>query len=165
MKTDATGEDYRKLDFKMSQMGAAYAIVPSETDIEFITKTGNGDVYLGILKWIDAQVSKVFLGSESVNTEKSFTGASEVQERIMEEFIQADLRYITNLVNDVVLPQLNRLGFGLEGLKFKYDNVEKVSIDQKINVLKTVLGTYRVDPKVIKDLFGLEVDPIEVETP
>lgn len=119
--------DARELDAK--EMMAAnigsngYAILHTDDQVEFHESQHSDayQVYLEQAKLCDEQLSKLILGQTGVSDKKSFVGAAEVHERLMNEYIERDMRWLENIVNYQLFPFLISKGYSLGDARFAFD--------------------------------------------
>lgn len=125
IRTSST--DARELDAK--EMMAAnigsngYAILHIDDQIEFHESQHSDayQVYLEQARLCDEQLSKLILGQTGVSDKKSFVGAAEVHERLMNEYIERDMRWLENVINYELFPFLISKGYALKDARFAFD--------------------------------------------
>lgn len=125
IRTSST--DARELDAK--EMMAAnigsngYAILHIDDQIEFHESQHSDayQVYLEQARLCDEQLSKLILGQTGVSDKKSFVGAAEVHERMMNEYIERDMRWLENIINYQLFPFLISKGYALADARFAFD--------------------------------------------
>jgi phage gp29-like protein len=112
-------------------------IISSNEDEVTIHQPVNSDFYKIFhenAQFCDQQISKCINGQTGTSDEKSFVGAAEVHERILDDFSERRLRTASNLTNTKLIPFLNYHGWGLEGVKFCFPFLDKkTSIDQVLD--------------------------------
>lgn len=99
-----------------------------------ITQATNSDfykIYQENATFCDQQISKCINGQTGTSDEKSFVGAAEVHERILDDFTERRLRKASNLTNNVLLPFLAYHGWPVDGVQFRYPSLDKKA--QKLN--------------------------------
>ncbi len=119
--------DAKELDAK--EMMAAgigsngYAILHIDDQVEFHESQHSDayQVYLEQARFCDEQLSKLILGQTGVSDKKSFVGAAEVHERLMNEYIERDMRWLENVINYQLFPFLISKGYPLNDAKFAFD--------------------------------------------
>lgn len=99
-----------------------WAILDEQDDINLLQQTSNKpyEIYLEMIKFCDEQISKIIVGQTGTADQKSFVGAAEVQERILNWYVEADMKLVRNEINNKVLPFLIEKGYPLEGLSFEW---------------------------------------------
>ncbi len=125
IRTSST--DARELDAK--EMMAAnigsngYAILHIDDQVEFHESQHSDayQVYLEQARFCDEQLSKLILGQTGVSDKKSFVGAAEVHERLMNEYIERDMRWLENVINYQLFPFLISQGYALGEARFAFD--------------------------------------------
>ena len=125
IRTSST--DAKELDAK--EMMAAnigsngYAILHIDDQVEFHESQHSDayQVYLEQAKLCDEQLSKLILGQTGVSDQKSFVGAAQVHERLMNEYIERDMRWLENIINYQLFPFLISKGYVLNDARFAFD--------------------------------------------
>lgn len=125
IRTSST--DAKELDAK--EMMAAnigsngYAILHIDDQVEFHESQHSDayQVYLEQARFCDEQLSKLILGQTGVSDKKSFVGAAEVHERLMNEYVERDMRWLENVINYQLFPFLISKGYALNDARFAFD--------------------------------------------
>lgn len=152
----------------MQKMGTSlWAIL--HPDQKFDIREFNGSdayqVFDMMIQRCNSEISKLVLGQTSTLDEKAFVGSAEVHERVLESYAWADETFIYGVNNYQLVPMLNALGFGLEGMTIGVESEDELSlIDQsKIDIELIKTGKYTIPVEYIKEKYGTEV--IEVTEP
>ena len=90
------------------------------------------DIYKDNIELCNDEISKIINGQTSTSDKKSFTGAAEVHERVLEEFTIARLQMIADEINDKLIPYLSRKGFPIDGRKFNYPELIRMQ-EKRLN--------------------------------
>jgi phage gp29-like protein len=113
-----------------------YIVTQAGDTAEIIERKGEKlhDIYLANINYCDEQISKLINGQTGTSDQKSFVGAAQVQERILDDYTTARLRNAKYAINFTVIPFLIAKGFTwLEGLEFDYLQFRKVPEDNKLD--------------------------------
>jgi SPP1 gp7 family putative phage head morphogenesis protein len=109
----------------LSEFGRnAYVILDPDEDLTAIDTKSNGsphELYDRMIKFCDEQISKCLVGQTATSDTKSFVGSAEVQERILDWYVEADMRYVEEQMNQKVLPHLKKLGLLPEAAVFEWE--------------------------------------------
>lgn len=147
------------------------AVLDKQTDIEFkeTTRADVYSVYKELISTMNDEINTVVLGATEITSGGS--GGSEARAKIHE--IQsnyktaADIKYIKNNINNVLIPKLEALKIIPKGLQFKFDfnevrtMEEQILIDKEISNLKGVLSD-----EYIEKTYDVELSKDEIiETP
>lgn len=100
-----------------------YAILDDQDEIDLLERSGNANahlVYFDRIKLADEQIAKIINGQNSTSDQKSYVGAAEVHERILNDFTFARMTRIQYNINFVLIPFLVKNGYPLEGCKFQF---------------------------------------------
>jgi phage gp29-like protein len=161
-------EDSRLQMVNMLQnMGsAAWGIFDKEDKVEIVdAPSGGGDIFKMYLDYIDAQVSKAVAGQTMTSDNGSSKSQATVHENMFEEIIESDMKFLQFVINDELLPRLEKLGFPIKGYSFKFDTTEYVSVKEKFDmVIGLSKNGYEVDLNYIIDNFGIPVTKKEIPT-
>ncbi|TXI14238.1 MAG: DUF935 family protein [Pedobacter sp.] len=149
IRTSST--DAKELDAKemmASSIGSnGYAILHIDDQVEFHESQHSDayQVYLEQARFCDEQLSKLILGQTGVSDKKSFVGAAQVHERLMNEYVERDMRWLENVINYQLFPFLISKGYALKDARFAFDEpdaqaqqpgdagVKKQSLPGKLN--------------------------------
>ena len=159
--TDAMEDMFAKMSI------APWGVFKKEDKIE-VLETSKTDAYMVFDEMINrcnSEISKLILMQTGTTDEKSFVGSAEVHERILKQVGNKLRKMVFSVNNDQLLPLMNNLGFGLDGLYLDIEQEDEFNLEQKskfdIELIKT--GKFTFDPKYIKEKYGTEV--IEVKEP
>ena len=128
-------EEIRKRHKALSEFGSnAYVILDTDEILEAIdtkTNASSYEMYLQMIRFCDEQISKTIVGQTATTDQKSFVGSAEVQERILDWYIEADMLYVEEVVNQKVLPFLAKAGLVKEGVVFEWEYFAKKQTEKK----------------------------------
>lgn len=170
-KTDKSDyESVQKMEGMLRNMGvAAWGLFGTEDSIELL-ESGNNDAYEVFDKMVErcnSEISKLILGQSSTTDEKSFVGSAEVHERVLENVRHADQLFIESVLNDQLVPLMNNLGFGLDGMEIRIEQEDEWNLEAKgkfdIELIKS--GKYKLSPEYIKEKYGTEVEEVKEPAP
>lgn len=121
-----SSRDKSELDSKehmLKNFGAnGYAILDDQDEIKFHeSQVMNGHlVFKQRIELADMQIAKIINGQTSTSDEKSYVGAAEVHERILNDFTYSRMRVIQNHIRWKLMPFLTKHGYALEGAQFEF---------------------------------------------
>ena len=163
-KTDIRNEDLRdNMYYMLENMGRnAYGVFNHDDDLEFIgdKKTDAYEVYDKLIERANSEISKLILGSTMVMDSGSSRSQAEVHERTLEAIDKEDSLFIQEIVNNELIPWLNKNhGFNITGL-WKWDDAEKVSkaeqFERDIKLIQT--GKYKIPGDYITETYGTPLE-------
>lgn len=113
-----------------------YALLNEGDKVELLesAKTDPFKIYLEQLNYCNSEISKALLGQTGTTDEKSFVGSAEVHERVLDDFLVADMRRIKYVVNDRLIPSLQYFGYNMTGLfdwKVNHEEDKAPSVKQE----------------------------------
>ena len=163
-KTDIRNEDLRdNMYYMLENMGRnAYGVFNHDDDLEFIgdKKTDAYEVYDKLIERANSEISKLILGSTMVMDSGSSRSQAEVHERTLEAIDKEDSLFIQEIVNNELIPWLNKNhGFNITGL-WKWDDSERVSkaeqFERDIKLIQT--GKYKIPGDYITETYGTPLE-------
>lgn len=120
------GMNDKEID-KLEEMAAnfgsnGYVIMDDleNVDMKESAKTDAYKIYLELCKYCDQQNSKGINGSTAMTDEQAYVGSVQAQERQTNELIEDDMRFITNHINEKLLPFMMERGMPVNGLEFRF---------------------------------------------
>lgn len=150
----------------LKNMGnSAWGLFDIEDTIELIesNKTDAYQVFDMMIQRCNSEISKLVLGQTSTLDEKAFVGSAEVHERVLQSYAWSDEMLINSINNYQLIPMMNALGFGLEGMRIGVEAEDELGLLEQskfdIELIKT--GKYSFTPEYIKENYGSEVIPVE----
>ncbi len=101
---------------------AGYIILSQEDEAEFeqVKETDYYKIYLENIKLCDNQISKLINGQTGTADEKAYVGAAEVHERILNNYTRARMTDMEYLVNQKLIPFLQKYEYPLSQEKHKF---------------------------------------------
>lgn len=101
-----------------------FAILDETDQLDLLNQNSSGkpfEIYLEMTRFCDEQISKIIVGQTSTADTKAFVGSAEVQERILNWYVEEDMLMVKNEMNSKVLPMLAKLGASPEGATFEWE--------------------------------------------
>jgi phage gp29-like protein len=160
LKTDTTSpEMLERANKMMNKIGAAaWFIIDTTEEFNFAqTATGiNGDVYKNLISLCNAEISMLITGAVvGQDTQHGNRSKEESAQKLAENVILADQRFVESQFNQVVLPALGRTGNIREGLQL---NIKKETDIEKLwQMTRESLPFFDVNEKWIRETFGVEI--------
>lgn len=159
--TTATNKaDLDEIERIMASMGAAsYGVFPEGTTISF-EETSRGDAYNVYDKRLvrcDREISKIILGQTMTIDDGSSLSQSEVHLEIFDKICAKDARRLAYIINDRLLPMMVASGFPVKGLRFKWDNTDKMTEAEMREEERSILQYYRIDPTYFAKKYNIPI--------
>jgi SPP1 gp7 family putative phage head morphogenesis protein len=105
-----------------------WAILAAEDKVTLLEQV-NGDpykIYQEFIKTNDEQISKLIIGQTMTTDNGSSNSQSEVHERVLDAYVEADMRWLSFVVNKQLIPFLIQQGFNyLEGYEFVWKHLQE----------------------------------------
>lgn len=132
--------------------------IEDEVDIKTFTMSNSEKIYMGLIDFVNKEVSNLVLGSESMaGGMQSYVGSTKAHQDIFRDRIEVYRRYIENVMNEQVLPRLVAMGYVPSGLEFRYSNRIEMSNEDRIRLYSLITDKYEVAADEIEKEFGINV--------
>lgn len=129
-----------------------------EVDIKTFTMSNSEKVFTGLIERVNAEVSNLILGSESMaGATQSYVGATRAHQDIFRDRIAVYREYIENVMNEEIIPRLIAIGYIKPGLEFKYSNRLEMSNKEQIELFSALSDRFEVPSEEIEKTFGVAV--------
>jgi hypothetical protein len=127
--TDDDDEVAAKIEMARNFGSNGYVVRDVDDQVNMISPQGsaNGSQFEPLAKFCNDEISKIINGQTGTSDEKSFVGAAQVHERVLDDFTKGRLRAMQNIVNDTLIPFLVYHGWQLEGRTLVYPILEEES--------------------------------------
>lgn len=129
-------------------------------EIPNITTTNAQSVFDALIERCNSEISKRILGGTGLTDEKGFVGSVEIQYQLAKDRFESDKLFLSNLINQQLIPRLIKLSpvyAPLQGNYFEWDNAEAFD-SAKIADLVTKLGPYfYIDPEYIQQKTSIPI--------
>ena len=161
-KTDIDDPLRRKnMEFMLKNMGNnLWASMHPDDELTFVEgKSSSGNqIFLDAMNYSNSEMSRALLGSDSLMSEKSFVGSAEIGERLFEAKGKSQLRKIKFIINNQLIPRMIKYGLNMTGYKFQWVNEDKVSYDQKLEAVRILSPTFKMDAIEVGEKLGFTLD-------
>jgi phage gp29-like protein len=165
-KTNVRDEDTRKnMENMMRNWGvASWAVFDTDDTVELLSNTRSDafNVYDKMVERCNSEISKIILGQTGTTDEKSYSGSANVHENILKVVTKMDMIFMTNVVNNQLLPMMRNLGFQLDNLSFKFDETENISLIEQAKIDASFMPYYNFDKKYLEQKYNIVVEEKEV---
>ena len=145
---------------------STYAIVGEHDEIMLVESAGkSGSVYESLIKENKSNITKLILGTDTINSEKSFVGSANISEGIANVYSLNDVKLVENIINNELLPRLINLGLTFfTDVKFKYDTTNKTNPELEFSqMIELIKAGYKIPLEFITEKFGIPVEELEEE--
>lgn len=168
-KTNSRNEGERsKITNMLENMGsAAWGLFPDGTDIE-IKETTRGDafqVYDKRIERAENRISVAVLGQTMTIKDGSSLSQSSTHLEIFEKVVKSDALMLTDVINEDLIPLMNKHGFGLDGFEFVFDDSKEYTPAELTSILGVLMQHYDVDEDYINDQVQIPVKKKELPEP
>lgn len=166
-KTDINNPTaYKNMTEMLENMGsAAWAVMDmdDEIDLKEITKSDYYQVYDKLVERVNSELSKLLLGQTMSSDDGSSRSQAEVHERVLDEYISAMKMLVAYVVNDELLPLMQRHGMVPSGLVYRQDNEEKIDIKTRFEMVDKIFkwSGVKIPLDYIVETFGIPLEEVE----
>lgn len=167
--TDLTDEQRRKnAENMLKNMGSAgWGVLDKDDKIE-ITARGGSDasqVFISPFELHNKEMSKAIGGQTGVFDEKAFVGSTETHAELFEEFCDTYATEIEYEVNNDLIPKMILHRIPLDGKIFKFVDREKLTLLQKVTIIKDLAPVVKFEEGFIEEYTGLKIEQKEAVEP
>ena len=162
-KTDSNDlESVNNMQNMLENMGTSSWGLFKTDDLIELVESSNSDAYNVFDKMIDrcnSEISKLILGQTMTTDDGASRSQAEVHERVLDNVGFSDKQFLYNVNNNQLIPMLNALGFGFEGLYIDIENETEFSLMQKsaFDIALINTGKFTFTPEYIKNNYGSDV--------
>ena len=160
-KTNSRNEtDRSKISNMLENMGtAAWGLFPDGTDIE-IKETTRGDafnVYDKRIERAENRISVAVLGQTMTIKDGASHSQGKVHLEIFEKVVKSDADMLAEVINEDLLPLMEKHGFGLGNVQFEFDDSKEYTPQELSSILAVLMQYYEVDEDYINDKIQIPV--------
>ena len=160
-KTDTRDPESRgNMISMMENMDAAtWGVFDHDDEIQLVESSGTSghDIYKDLVSQANSELSKLVLGQTGTTDEKSFVGSAEVHERVSNSYTVSDMAWFTFLINDQLIPKLQKLGLVSENSVFGFDTKETLSVSEQWEIDSEMMKTVNVDNEYLMEKYGTKI--------
>lgn len=120
--SDDDNENAKKEEFAANFGNNGFALTQKDDEIKLLQRTGSGNshlIYKDFLEYLDDEMAQGVNGQTGTADAKSFVGAAEVHERLLDDYTEERLRSLMYFHNEKTFPFLIGKGYKLEGKQWK----------------------------------------------
>lgn len=129
-----------------------------ELSVHALAMSNSEKIYTGLIEMVNAEVSNLVLGSESMaGATQSYVGSTGAHQDVFRDRVEVYREYIENVMNEEVIPRLVIRGFIPDGLEFKYSNKLEMGNADRIKLYDFLTDKYEITPEEIEKEFGVTV--------
>lgn len=159
IKTNTQDPNLRNQYLEMlSNYGSgANGVIDIDDEMEFIsTNASNGEAYENLIRVCNNELSLLINGAViGQDTRYGSNSKEKTSSDLNDEIVEADMSAVEVDMNTVVIPAYVQLGFLPQGLRFKFQEQEDAT--QLFNQTMQAAQYFDIDPKWVKEKFGIEV--------
>jgi phage gp29-like protein len=168
LKTDTQDpEMLARAEQLLKEMGSAAAmVIDSNEELNFATGVStSGEVYQNLINLCNNEISMVISGAIiGQDTAHGNYSKEQANQDIQQRLIESDSRMVEAYFNTIVLPALSHIGaVAADNLRFRFCASEDLADLWDKTV--AVMPYYDIDPKWIKEKFGVEVTAKRADNP
>ena len=156
------------MDNMMDTMGKGLWATIDNSDMIELLQTTSKDAYNVYKEFIDTnnkELSKLFVGQTMTTEDGSSRAQAEVHENLFKDIITGYKQYVTDAINTVVIPVLERHGLISPDLVFKFDTSEQITMLERLEMVTKLSQYYNVDTDFIMEEFDIPVTTKQATAP
>ncbi len=158
--TSRDQQEIDRLDKMLREAGTALSMVAGmETEIEFV-ESGRGDAFNVYDKRIDranSELSKLIIGQTMTIEDGSSLSQSQTHLKVFQNLVESDADMLRDVVNNQLLPRMEKHGFPVKGLRFDWDYSIDYTPEQQVAYETMVADRYEVEPHYFAEKYNMPV--------
>jgi len=158
----ASLENYDQMLTNMGSNGWARFGGKERNDMQYIEAshgTGSYQIYSELINMQNEELSKLISGGTATTDTQAFVGSAEVHERMLNDIVDADMRYMESVMTHQFLPFLVSHGYDFEGCEFRFVMPENKEEKQNTNENKKTEDKQNLSFSEKKKSFGTMILP------
>jgi hypothetical protein len=145
----------------LEEMGSApYGVFPLGTDVEIVenTKSDSFNVFFKKIEALDKELSKLVLHQTMTTENGSSKAQGSVHENTLGEVVYSDEKKMIAFLNDVLVPAMRLLGYGIsENARIIVEKTKDPNQQIKIDEV-FIKGNYILKKEYIEQTYGTEIE-------
>jgi len=137
----------------------ATAVLDLEDDIEFISAQG-GDankVFENLIAMLNREIYKAVLGQTMSSEDSASYSQAYLHNKMFNYKAQKDLRDLEFWCNGFLIPKLKEYGLMDGDVKFRFIDIEKLSMNERIAIDAQILQHYVIEPEYIEEKYRIPI--------
>lgn len=158
VKTNFNDSKHRNdlLNWLTKRKHSGFAVVGLDDEIQQLTNSGSGfQSYKDFEIAANESMTKVFLGGTMVTDNGSSRSQAEVHEKQKKSFIQSKRVWLKFIINEQLIPKMNKIGNLPEGLSFQWDLSQQLTITELVDSIQKLSTVFSFDEEEISGKIGL----------
>lgn len=154
----------------MENMGSAgWAVLNNEEKVELLNTNGTDPTkcFDGLINKLDASVANYILGqsatSNSANNKGTY-GSMKILQEITQDRHEADLQFMKNIINDVLIPRMVTWGYKLDGAYLDWDKSIELTIAETVGYVVSLSSVYDIPADFVTQKTGIPITGIKKST-
>lgn len=158
----ATSDNEQVTNMEDALKGAGssfWAVIDTNDAIEFLDseKSGAFEIFDKMIERSNSEISKLVLGQTGTTDEKSFVGSANVHYNVRQDIIESDAKFIEDLVNDKLIPWLNKYhGYNITG-EFEYEFSQTMTMQEKADLVTKMMPYVQFSAEYLEKEFDIEL--------
>lgn len=141
---------------------AGYVVAPEDAKLQFLNATSGGqnsDIFSKLRDACNEELSITILGNTMTTTEAKSSGyaQSKTHQEGQNELHKDDRKFVLRVLNEKLTPFLARLGYAVEGGKWSFEDVDSMSLKEKLEIAQAVSKEVPVGKSYWYDTFKIPV--------
>jgi phage gp29-like protein len=151
-----------KIEDMLSGLGAAaWGLFPEGTAVEFV-ESSRGDAFNVYDRRIDranSEMAKCILGQTMTIDNGASLSQSQVHYKVFQNIVDSDADFIRDLVNNKLLPFMQKHGIAVEDYTFEWDEAVEYTPQEMQSIEQMLLANgYDIPPQYFIDRYNIQID-------
>ena len=160
-KYDGYDEKTRsELETALREAGsAAYVVIPKEADFEFIQNNAAGSnvLYEGLINLCNKELSKLILGQTMTTESGGALAQAKVHQEAERDLLMADKLFVKNVLNDKLIPMLQKHGYNTGKGKFYFNEQEHIDLKTRLDMDLKLAERIKIDDKYFYETYNVPI--------
>lgn len=151
------------LEEALEKAGAAgYVVAPEDANLQFfnpVAGSQSNDIYRFLRNACNEEISITILGNSMTTTEAAKSGyaQAEIHQDTQNEVHRADRRFLLRILNEKLTPYLEQLGYPVQGGVWQYEEEERMTLTQRLNLDMQVATKVVIPPAYWYEKYKLPI--------
>jgi phage gp29-like protein len=158
-KYDGFDEKTRgELESSLREAGsAAFVVIPKEADFEFVQNNAQASntLYESLISLCNKEMSKLILGQTMTTEAGGALAQAKVHQEAERDLLMADKLFVRNVLNDRLIPLLQKHGYNVGKGKFFFKEQEHVDMKTRLEMDLKLAEKIQIDDKYFYETYNV----------
>jgi phage gp29-like protein len=158
-KYDGYDEKTRsELEAALQEAGsAAFVVIPKEADFEFIQNNAqaSSNLYETMISLCNKEISKLILGQTMTTEAGGALAQAKVHQEAERDLLMADKLFVRNVLNDKLVPLLQKHGYHVGKGKFIFKEQEHIDLKTRLDMDLKLAEKIKIDDSYFYETYNV----------